>query len=171
MHTQSSPTRLIPLSRGLWMLVDATDYERIGAVQWSAGRNPDDEARYAIRTVYIPRRRTEYAHRIIMGLPPGRTPQVDHINRDTLDNRRANLRICNRDRNVHNTGLRVDNTSGFKGVSWHLNKTQWQVRITDHGRRHSLGYFNDPIEAAHAYDTAAIRLHGEFARLNFPLHV
>lgn len=98
--------------------------------------------------------------------------EVDHINMDTLDNRRANLRIANRTQQRANQQKRRDAVmSCFKGVykmpklrSGQSRKKPWQVRCG----RHHIGYYATEIEAAVAYDRAARTVFGEFARTNFP---
>jgi len=92
----------------------------------------------------------------------------DHKNRNGLDNRRNNLRICTRSQNQYNRAKQLNNTSGFKGVCWVPRRNKWRVDITVDKKRISLGYFSDVIEAALAYDRAALLYHGEFAQLNFP---
>ena len=99
-------------------------------------------------------------------LVPGYGQEVDHINRNPLDNRRANLRLCARSENAHNQGKHRDNTSGYKGV-FAYRPGMWRARIMADGAVHHLGVFVDPVEAALAYDRAAIELHGSFAHLNF----
>jgi hypothetical protein len=105
-------------------------------------------------------------HRQILGAPPGQ--QVDHINGDTLDNRRVNLRLATHGQNQHNRGKYRNNKSGYKGVSWDKAAGKWRAQIKFNNKKYNLGRYHDPIEAALAYDAAAIRLHGAFARLNFP---
>lgn len=91
---------------------------------------------------------------------------IDHINHDTLDNRRENLRPCTVSQNGANQGVRVNNTSGFKGVSLFKRDQVWQAYINMFGKRRHLGYYATPIEAALAYDRAALEYHGEFAMTN-----
>lgn len=101
-------------------------------------------------------------------------PRIDHHNGNKLDNRRQNLRPATHNQNMWNRNLDWDNTSGFKGVSFRADKkrkghsTWWQARIVVNRRIHFLGYFSVPIEAAKAYDVAARKHFGRFARLNFP---
>ena len=110
------------------------------------------------------------AHRVIWAMVNGRWPadQIDHINGDRSDNRVANLREARPAENQWNTGLASTNTSGFKGVSWSQSSNRWSACIRHCGTQHYLGCFDTPEDAARAYDAAAIRLHGEFGRLNFP---
>jgi hypothetical protein len=170
MQPQSSPTRLIPLTQGLWTLVDTADYERLRAMKWYASLDKGTGAFYAVRNV---RRagggqRRQALARVVMDAPHG--IEVDHVSRDTLDNRRCNLRLVTRSRNMQNSARRSDNSTGYKGVKQRRdgNWIKWQVQITIDGRRRHLGYFDDVIEAAQAYDTAAVKAFGEYARLNFP---
>jgi hypothetical protein len=160
------PTKLIPLTQGLWTLVDAADYERLGIFKWCAHREHSGSF-YAVRR---DKKRILRLHREVLELPIGRLPEVDHISMDTLDNRRSNLRLCplGGKRNAQNSGPRSANTSGFKGVTWDASHNRWLAQINADSRHYQLGRFGDPEAAARAYDAAALRLHGEFARLNFP---
>lgn len=104
-------------------------------------------------------------HRMVMNAPYG--VQVDHINGDTLDNRRCNLRLCSHAENQHNKNSQAG-TSKYKGVYLYKRDKKWRAMIAKNKKNIHLGYFNDEIQAAHAYDEAARQLFGEFARLNFP---
>jgi hypothetical protein len=92
--------------------------------------------------------------------------EVDHENRNGLDCRRTNLRLATHRQNIMNTGLRPANTSGYKGVSWDKENQKWRASIRAYGRSYNLGRFSTKEEAARAYNEAASRLHGSFARLN-----
>lgn len=106
-----------------------------------------------------------HAHRLVALPGPGEL--VDHINRDPLDNRLCNLRSATKSTNGMNRGLNQNNTSGYKGVSWKKRRSKWTARVRVGRREVSCGYFIDPVDAAIAYDIAALRLHGEFAWTNF----
>ena len=89
---------------------------------------------------------------------------VDHINLNTLDNSRNNLRLCDYSSNTTNRKKHKNNTSGYKGVSKAGKK--WKVNISKNGKRYYLGLFSCKKEAALEYNKAALKLHGKFARLN-----
>lgn len=94
--------------------------------------------------------------------------EVDHINGDTFDNRECNLRVCTHKENSRNTKKQYGTTSIFKGVVKKGKK--WIVQITKDGKSHCLGTHIDEVTAALVYDSAAVYLFGEFAKINFPLH-
>ena len=154
----------IPLSRGLVALVDDSDAERVRAFgTWHA--DPSGQTFYARHNVYRPGQSHQAVlmHSFITGWP-----MVDHRNGDGLDNRRSNLRPATHSQNMGNKRRYRNNTSGFKGVTRNTGTGRpWRAVIKADGRRVHLGYFDTAEDAAHAYDRAAIDLHGEFARPNF----
>jgi hypothetical protein len=101
-------------------------------------------------------------HRYLMGEP---AEDVDHWNRDSLDNRRENLRLATASQNIAN-GLSRGGSSKFKGVSW--SRDGWNASLRKNYKTIHLGRFDTEESAARAHDTAARQLHGEFARVNFP---
>lgn len=104
-------------------------------------------------------------HRLLIYVPPGF--EVDHINRNGLDNRRANLRTCTKSENAANREkVGGDTSSKYKGVHRRADSGKWMARIKVNGRRRSLGCFYSEEEAALAYNVAATEEFGEFARVN-----
>ena len=155
-------SKIIPLTKGAVARVDDADYTWLVQMgNWCLSNKG-----YAVHYTRINgQRKVLYMHRLIMDAPPHL--QVDHINRDRLDNRRANLRFATRSQNQANKGLQVNNTSRYKGVSW--NRGRWEARIRVHnGRRVNLGRFDDPMTAALVYDAASRLFYADFAGCNFP---
>jgi hypothetical protein len=96
--------------------------------------------------------------------------EVDHKNNHGLVNLRNNLRSCSHAENQHNQQNPSNNTSGYKGVSWYKHVAKWRAQINFNGKRIHLGYFDNKIEAAIAYNEAAVKYHGEFACINVIPH-
>lgn len=107
-------------------------------------------------------------HRLL--LKPEQGVLVDHINGNPSDNRRRNLRLCGYRQNLSNSGMRSNNTSGYKGVV-KLKNGNYKAQISRNYKRFNLGLFATPEEAAAAYDRAAVLYHGEFVRTNEMLGV
>jgi hypothetical protein len=158
--------KTIPLSQGLFALVDDADYPRVTAHKWSASKSRSNL--YAVRTIKTPdgRRRSQLLHRFIMGVTDP-TIDVDHKDHDGLNCQRHNLRRCVRGENDGNR-RKTRGASRFKGVSWASGRELWRACIRIEKTVH-LGYFSDEIEAALAYDTAARIRFGVMANCNFPL--
>jgi hypothetical protein len=152
----------ILLTQDKFTLVDDCDYAYLIQWKWCYHKG------YAIRTDRTNgKQRTELMHRIILEQMGHKNfTYSDHRNRNKLDNRRCNLRPATDSQNQHNASKRKDNTSGYKGVSWHKRAGKWHARICVNGKRISLGYYVDPKEAARAYNVAALKYHSEFAVLN-----
>ena len=105
-------------------------------------------------------------HRQIMDFPKGLV--VDHRNCDSLDNRRDNLRVVTQAINMRNRRKRKNTSSQFIGVSLRKSRNRFDVNIRHNGKKIYLGSYDNEIDAARAYDAAAKKYYGEFARLNFP---
>lgn len=108
-------------------------------------------------------------HRIVYAIHHGMNIQdlprfIDHIDNNQRNNIPANLRPAEHAQNLYNISAHIDNTSGFKGVSWEARYKHWEARIRANGQRYHLGYFDSPEDAHAAYAAAANDLHGEFAR-------
>ena len=96
------------------------------------------------------------------------TEFIDHINRDTLDNRLKNLRIASIHDNFKNSVVSKKMYSNYKGVTWEKDRKQWKAAIKVNGKSINLGRFYDEKDAAKMYDIAAKRFFGKYAYLNFP---
>lgn len=149
-----------------YAIVDDEDYEYLNGFSWSAvkkskNKNSNFDTTYAKGSSGISRDKS--MHKMITGFD-----QTDHINGIGLDNRRENLRPATTSQNTANSRKPAGKyTSSYKGISWHSNEGKWRACVTVNGKKISLGYFTDEIEAAKAYDRAAIQHFGEYAKTNF----
>lgn len=154
----------ILLTRGKVALVDDEDFNFLNQWKWFAIKAK--RRYYAVRkeSYFSGKRKIIFMHRVILKTPQGL--ETDHKDRNGLNNQRSNIRVCTERQNQGNCGLRKDNVTGYKGVSW------WEGRVVVHikakGKKLYIGSFPDVISAAHAYDKRAKEIFGEFAGLNFP---
>lgn len=147
----------IALRGGGYTLIDKKDEELVRGLRWYACRCRDRiYARATTNRLFM--------HRLIAGAETGQ--EVDHINGDSLDNRASNLRVCTRSQNHHNSKGYRRGKSRFKGVQWWQFGRCWRVQICVNGKQKHIGTFKSEIDAARAYNVAAIEHFGEFARLN-----
>lgn len=154
----------IPLTQGYVAVVDVEDWGKVRPYKWCALLR--DGIPYA---VILRKRKTVYLHQVIAGKK--NSYEIDHRDRNTLNNKRENLRFATKSQNQANQKIRSDNTSGFKGVNWRKDIAAWAARVSVMNKRIHLGHFPTAEAAARAYDTAAQKHFGEFARLNFPAGV
>lgn len=105
-------------------------------------------------------------HRWLLGLKKGDGKMVDHIDGDTLNNHRNNLRLCTPSQNVMNAAKRSDNTSGYTGVHWSKQRKKYRAQIQVNGKGKCLGFFNNLLDAAAARKKAELKYFGEFALIN-----
>lgn len=159
----------IPLTQGKIALVDDQDYDELMKYKWCADKVR--EKWYATRGVWDPMTKTTRKvrmHQVIMKDAYNEHRQyTDHINTDTLDNRRCNLRVCTNSENMRNC-RKKNNTSGYHGVSWDKSKKKWVAQIGFQWLHIFIGRYNDIKEAGRAVDKKAKELYGEYALLNFP---
>lgn len=154
----------IPLSQGKFALVDDEDYGLVAQYKWCAKSKPDNRW-YAARIFTVNgKKQSILLHRFLMNPKPGE--QVDHINGNGLDCRKSNLRIATHAQNRHNSRVTKRSRSGLKGVWYTPSRHGWRSAIMANGKRISIGIFKSAYEAAKAYNNAAKRLHGDFAKLN-----
>lgn len=151
----------IKLTHNQYAIVDNIDFQKLGFYKWGAKWNTPTKSYYAVRTVYEGGKRDVRMHREIMQVPKGLI--VDHINHDTLDNRRSNLRICTYSQNNFNIRLRKDNSSGLRGVS--KMGDRWFAQIQHQGKKFHIGTFGSKEEASKAYQKRARELFKEFASI------
>lgn len=155
----------MPMSSGNFVLFHREDFGLVSPYHWYQSRHP--RGPYAVADVSQKKRRRHFRmHRLILDAPTGVI--VDHVNRNGLDNRRCNLRLCTNAQNQCNRGRPKNNTSLYKGVSFCRSTGRWSVKIQNLGEYIWIGRFETPEEAAWAYDDAAREHFGEYAYLNFP---
>lgn len=152
--------RKIPLTQGLYAIVDPEDYKQLSKYKWFAKRC---ERRFYAERSY--KNKNLKMHREIMGNLEGKF--IDHINHNGLDNRKVNLRFVTPQQNAWNKRKQKGNySSKYKGVHWVKSEKKWRARIICKGSGIFLGRFDDEEDAAKAYDEKAKELFGEYAVLN-----
>lgn len=155
----------IPLTQNQYAPVDDADYGWLNRYKWCAIKN--GYTFYAVRAIRINGKRTTLRmHRLILGLIPGDGKETDHIDQNGLNNQRSNLRICSRSENNQNQQAIRGSTSQYKGISRSKSDKKWRARLYLNGQQKHLGYFPSETDAAVAYNRAAKKAFGEFARLN-----
>ncbi len=160
----------IPLTQNQVAFVDDEDFDKVSAHKWIAWKPIPNSTFYSTRRCPV-LGHPIYMHRFILGLRKGDKTRVDHVDGNGLNNTRLNLRTCFHSQNLMNRGKTRANTSGFKGVFFHQLKPhhtpKWRSMIKPgNAKPIHLGCFDTREEAALAYNAAAVKYHGEFARLN-----
>lgn len=168
MTPSSQDYRLIPLTQGQFAKVSPEDFEWLSQWKWHARWNKCTRSFYALRAGRISEwphfRNSVQMQRQILGLGYGNPLRADHINSDTLDNRRLNLRPATKAQNTQNCRVRCDNKTGLKGAYWSKQKKKWHSAIHANGKLNHLGHYMTAEEAHEAYKAAAKKFFGEFAR-------
>jgi hypothetical protein len=149
----------IQLTNGQIVLVDEEDFIYLTEITWGQNRG------YGVTYVLVnckPKR--FYMHKMVMRAGKGQI--VDHINGNKLDNRKENLRLVTHQQNCMNQNIAINNSTGYKGVSYHKGHQKYGASIRINNRLVHLGYFKNPFDAALAYNEAALMYFGKYARLN-----
>lgn len=149
--------KYLPLTQEKRAIIDEDDFELLSRYKWYAAKRG-----YGFYAQRHSERKLLQMHRVITNAPKGM--DVDHINGNTLDNRKKNLRVVSRSQNEWNRTKQRNNTTGYKGVTFKEGKYLARIRVFK--KLHHLGYFKEKVDAANAYNLAAIKFHGEFALLN-----
>lgn len=153
----------IKLTQNKYAIVDDEDYDFLNQWKWCALKQQDGKF-YAVRTAIVKNRNNESTpKRIAMHRLVNNTPDklyTDHINGDTLDNRKCNLRSCTNSENQFNRGKSSNNSSGFRGVDRAYGKFRATIQID--GNRLYLGSYNTASEAGLAYQKAALKYHNQY---------
>lgn len=151
----------LKLTTGQITYVDDDVYEEVSKFNWRL----DPTNKHVVRTIGPKnKRRSLRLHRFVIKAQTGQL--VDHIDGNTLNNTRDNLRFADKSTNGMNRDKQINNTSGYKGVTFHKQMNKWHAQLCCKGKQYSLGLFELAIDAAKAYNEAALLHFGEFARLN-----
>lgn len=151
-------SKTITLTRGLHTIVDSNISSEILEKKFCATLCRGKY--YAVTNVLG---KTVYLHRLIMNAPKGIV--VDHINGDTLDNRKPNLRLCSHKENIRNQRTHPDKWQKYRGVDFMKAKNKFRARITSDGNEHHLGVFDTAEEAFTAYRAASKKIFGNFSNV------
>ena len=166
---------VIPLTQDQVTFINDEDKDLISQYKWFASADRDKNKK--LKNWYVRTNikqsdgstTTLSMHRLLTNAKP--EDKVDHEDHNGLNNQRYNLRLCNSSENLCNMRKRrivngVVTSSSYKGVYWYKRKEMWHVRIRKDNKAIHLGYFTSEIEAALAYNLAAIQHHGKWANLN-----
>ena len=154
--------RKIYLTQDKYALIDAEDFEYLNQWKWYVNFYG-----YAYRPITKNKWKTILMHRELLKVKKGQI--VDHINHDTLDNRKNNIRLVNRSQNQWNRLKTKDSISGYKGVVFSNDGKRikrWMARITVNNKHITLGRFLTKEKAAQIYNEAAYKYFGEYANGN-----
>lgn len=150
---QHKDYKLIPIHGGYLAKVDNDDFDKLKDINWT------------LHTGYAFNNKFGFMHRYIMNTP--NLMSTDHINHDTLDNRRFNLRVCTKSENAMNIIKTKLASSKYKGVYWDKRIKKWVARVHYNYNYNHVGNFDNETDAAKAYDKKDIEIFGEFANTNF----
>lgn len=157
--------KFIPLTRDEYAIVDNENYEFLSQFKWHVGTGGSNHSSFYACT-YINAKLIQMPWLLIKRKI---NSIIDHKNRNTLDNRKFNLRLASIQENIFNRSGHQKSTSCYKGVSRASDRHKWRIQIQKDYKIFYSGYYGSEIVAAWVYDQMAKNLFGEFAVLNFPL--
>ena len=146
------------------VLIDDDDYEKIKDYKWNVLKKSNGIYIICTARTADRKRHTLRMQRVIMNCNSGM--DVDHVNGNTLDNRKSNLRICTHTENMRNMSKRKNVTSVYKGVYFNKSRNKWTASIRINGTLKHLGHYKTEDQAAISYNISAVKYFGEFARPN-----
>jgi uncharacterized protein YifE (UPF0438 family) len=141
-------------NKGDLFYIDEEDFQKVSKYLWCKNNSGYINSYIDGKTIFL--------HRFL--LKPESNLEVDHINRKKVDCRKNNLRVCTNSQNQANKVLMSNNSSGYKGVTWHSKNKRWVSRISFENKRINLGSFVDIKEAINVYVEASRELYGEFSK-------
>lgn len=154
----------IKLNLNKFAFIDSEDFNKVSAYKWYADKSGNGFYAVANSKDENGKHKKIRMHQFIFGKKIGF--QIDHIDGNGLNNMKSNLRYATHSQNQHNRKKYTNNTSDLKGVFWHKNKKKWYSAIRVSSKLVHLGYFDSKLKAHETYCKAALRFHGDFARIN-----
>jgi hypothetical protein len=153
----------IPLTQGQFAIIDDEDFKLVNEYTWYAAWSTNTNSFYAHTSVRNPNGKQVLLgmHRLIMDAPKGM--HVDHIDHNTLDNRREKLRICTRSQNKCNSRVYANNSCGHKNIYWNKARNKWHAHISVNKKQIHLGYHINIEDAIAAAKAGRQKYHGDFA--------
>ncbi len=158
--------KTIKLTQGKFAFIDDEDFERVSKYKWYAVKNKKQF--YVKRGENMGNNKIKHysLHHEIMGKIPKGFTNIDHIDRNPLNNQKSNLRFCTFSQNMQNRRKQSNNSSGYNGVTWHKKSQKWRAETRFNKKHISLGLYVNIKDAAKAYNKFALEHHKEFAVLN-----